>query len=181
MKVKTFKETVKSYLLFLLIIAATIFSIFVIDDMQNWEHIILGSVLLGPIWLIIILINIEAAIDEYNHQFVSFKIVEYQKWGKNTEKYITFYQIYPTSKYDVSIYQWHWKTYISSPTINEKIILRQHEDNYAFPSKETAMKSILYKVKEKIKSNKNIENVKIKNIKEIETITFDEAVELLNK
>lgn len=192
MKIKSFKETFWAYVstftltaMFLLGYAIG-YDLFItnnfIDDLSNNIFTIIFYILFLAVFFIFWLTTTYKV---YDTKIIKFKIISYNKWNHDKQIYEELFQVFKVVETKITFYQWHYKTIINSPQINEKTITEKHDElfnngNY-FDSKENAMKYIFNLVKDllEIKNTEKIETYQ--NIKELEEITFEEVVKQLNK
>lgn len=116
---------------------------------------------------------------EERQRIVEYRIHEYERWDRNTMGYKKYFITEAVSLYSKYAYWWHRYDWISemSQTEIEKYCDDLDEDwnrISSYTTQEEAMLSIIEQIKSFITFEKADENVKIRNVKTVETFTFAE-------
>jgi hypothetical protein len=116
---------------------------------------------------------------------IEFHIHKYDRWNHKDSKYETLYITEQVNKYANFIYYKNVGTITnkwSQSDIEEYCsnLPGSYDDFVGYKTQEEAMKEILQKVKDIIKWEKSEVHIKIKNIGTVQTLTYEELVEMVD-
>ena len=123
---------------------------------------------------------------EQDEEVLEFIMYYFERWNKKEQIYESHYYVDQKILCSQFVYNFYVKDFISQKSQEEveKAIIHLQNDSYntfkGFKTKQDAMLDIVETVKRLIEDKKAKENVKIRNVKSIETYTLGELEKRIN-
>jgi virulence-associated protein VapD len=143
----------------------------------DWVGAIIISVITGTFGCLFVL----AASDRQYIKPLHFIIFEFEIWNKEKSEYVKVYDYGRTNLYAGYFLQYQTSLYTNSTTI-EDIENRANSRSYIpLSSTEAVMRAILREVKDLMKTEMEKQNVTVRNISTLETISIEGLIKMVKE
>jgi len=143
----------------------------------DWVGVMIISVITGIFGYFFVL----AAIDRQYIKTLDFIIFEFEIWNKEKSEYVKVYDYGRTNLYAGYFLQYQTSLYTNSTTI-EDIENRANSRSYLpLSSKQSVMEAILREVKDLMETEMEKQNVTVRNISTLETISVEDLIKMVKE